>query len=380
MKTSEKQLAANRLNAQKSTGPRTPEGKNTSRSNSLTHGLCATTLVVEDARALRQRNLDYFDALRPLDDFQCWAVTNVSLLSFKIERSERMERDVRDKIAIKADLCWDDGHRFDAEMLGEQLGNRPAVVVEKLRATPQGCEWLIKRWSMLAYVANSGPGWDAGQVRVAFDLLATPVDFRKGQPGIEIDLDGNAIDPEIKPVEVARREIAELKRRMEEVAGIDQANRALAMADQYDDHDAELKRLRKYEGTLHSRVRWYMSQLDRKKPERETPRWMKEKWQGSVPSPQAQTTLTPANLPTAKLAMAIVPEPTPVQEPPPEWAGKVAWVDAIHAPFELEPDEIPPLGVKPDFPKIGSDRRVRKLKKAESRREADRRKVEKLRA
>jgi hypothetical protein len=54
-------------------------------------------------------------------------------------------------------------------------------------------------------------------------------------------------------------------------------------------------------------------------------------------------------------------------------------VEAIHAPLELEPDEIPPIGERPDYPKILSDRRIEKLMKAEGRPEARRRKAEKLR-
>jgi soluble lytic murein transglycosylase-like protein len=44
--STDKQIAANRLNAQKSTGPRTPEGRAAVRLNGVKHGLYAETLVL----------------------------------------------------------------------------------------------------------------------------------------------------------------------------------------------------------------------------------------------------------------------------------------------------------------------------------------------
>jgi hypothetical protein len=44
-------LAANRANAQKSTGPRTPEGKAQSRMNGVKHGMCCVEVVPEADRA-----------------------------------------------------------------------------------------------------------------------------------------------------------------------------------------------------------------------------------------------------------------------------------------------------------------------------------------
>jgi hypothetical protein len=43
----DKQIAANRLNAQKSTGPKTPEGRAAVRLNGVTHGLTAETIVLK---------------------------------------------------------------------------------------------------------------------------------------------------------------------------------------------------------------------------------------------------------------------------------------------------------------------------------------------
>jgi hypothetical protein len=44
---SEKQLAANRANAARSTGPRTPQGKARSAQNSRKHGFTASTFAIE---------------------------------------------------------------------------------------------------------------------------------------------------------------------------------------------------------------------------------------------------------------------------------------------------------------------------------------------
>jgi hypothetical protein len=364
-----------------STGPRTAAGKAVSRSNALVHGLCASVLVPEDAKMVFHRTNDFFDTLRPQNDFHCWCVSEVSIVTLRIDRSERIDRRVRDKIAIRAETSWDDDKRLEAELLGEQLANRPAVVIERLKATPQGCEWLVGRWAMLAYEAESKGAWTPSQIQLAYDLLATPADFRDGQkPGVSVDLDGKVIDPGDDLAAVARREIAELKARIERIAGLDEANRALAMADLNDDHDPELKRVRRYEGTLHTQLRWYMKQLQETAPTREVPQWLKAKWigqQAEVKAVREAETKQKEELayraPAAKL-----PEAEPVAEPKPDWYNPRPYSERLGAPFELEPHEIPPIGQKPDFDAILAARASKKRKKVEDLREDRRPKVRRL--
>jgi hypothetical protein len=104
------------------------------------------------------------------------------------------------------------------------------------------------------------------------------------------------------------------------------------------------------------------------------PRWLKDKWLGH----QVEFNNALEDM-KAQDAAARLPEPEPVAEPTPEWVKKPTdRVDGIHAPFELEPDEIPPLGVPADFEAILADRQVKKRKKVEDLRDQRRRQAKRL--
>ena len=62
------QIAANRANAQSSTGPRTREGKAASSQNALSHGLTTCDLVVKSGEKdeFTQFTQDIWDEVQPL--------------------------------------------------------------------------------------------------------------------------------------------------------------------------------------------------------------------------------------------------------------------------------------------------------------------------
>jgi hypothetical protein len=358
MIVSESRIQANRRNALLSTGPRTPEGKERSRANALKHGLCASVVVEENLELVQERTNRLFFALKPQNEYHNWLVDKAAILSIRIDRSERMERRVRDKVSLKAELVWDDDRQLEIEVLGSMLGCQPAETVAALKKSPLGCEWLMTRWAMLAYVADIDKVWTEEQTHLAFDMLATPAAFRKGRkPGDALDFDGHLIEPSSDLAGVARREIAALKARREVAADIDEVERALAEADLTNDADPEIRRLRRYESALYRRLRWCVGQINEASPHKR---------------------------PASGLEPHSIAPPHPEEKPEPmtedEKLAAVHPANSIHPPFCLEPDECPGPGQEADIPMILKGRKDKRSRKAEARRNSQRRKVEKLRA
>jgi hypothetical protein len=357
---SQARLDANRRNCLKSTGPKTPEGKERSRANALKHGLCASVVVSEDLPLIQARAEEIYRALKPNNDYQAWHVDRAAVMTLRIERCERMERRIRDKVALRAELTWDDDRRLEAEVLGGMLAKKPSETVEALRRSPHGCEWLMTRWALLAHAADTNPSnrWTEDQTTLAFDLLATPAQFRAGRkPGASIDFEGNVVDLADDSAAVARRMVAELRERREVVDGLDEVEQVLAGADLDHDSDAQLRRLRRYESTLHRRFRWAVGQITASthnlRPDPGlVPRWL----EAPIPTPQ--------------------PDPMSADEK----AAAAHPSDSFSPPFDLEPDEYPEPGQKADIPLILESRRVKRIAKAEARRRIRRRQLDALRA
>jgi hypothetical protein len=174
MASSEAPVIANRQNSLKSTGPKTPEGKEKSRADALKHGLCSTILVSEDLEAVSERANEWFYCLKPQNSHQSWQVSKVAIISLRIDRCERMERRLRDRSMLRAELTWDEDRILEVEILVSKLARRPSEITRQLRATPQGCDWLMERWAILARAADVNGSWSSDQTRLAFDECPEP--------------------------------------------------------------------------------------------------------------------------------------------------------------------------------------------------------------
>jgi hypothetical protein len=91
---SPRKLAANRANAAKSTGPRTPEGKARSAQNNRKHGFTASTFAVirlEDLQEIAHLRAGLLAVYRPVNSQELSAIERIAHTQQAILRASRLE-------------------------------------------------------------------------------------------------------------------------------------------------------------------------------------------------------------------------------------------------------------------------------------------------
>jgi len=93
---SEKQLAANRRNAEKSTGPRTAEGKSNSSRNNLRHGLTGhiSLLPTEDREAHDAFCNELIESFNPQTPVETQLATSIAEDSWRLNRATAIENNI----------------------------------------------------------------------------------------------------------------------------------------------------------------------------------------------------------------------------------------------------------------------------------------------
>ncbi len=203
---SQKRIDANRRNAKKSTGPRTPEGKSHSRFNRLQHGLAAkvTVLPGEDPAAFQTRVNAIVETFAPQNQVELELLERVAATTWSLDRATRaetarlrhnirheaIEREQREKaeaVALGQRLLWDargpwQNYPHDGFM-GLSTHSRiswsknpadphtPALLVLGLERTVAGCRWLLDRWAELRARLEPGEAWAASDQFKAIRLL-----------------------------------------------------------------------------------------------------------------------------------------------------------------------------------------------------------------
>jgi len=155
-----KQIEANRINAQLSTGPRTEAGKEASKANALKHGFRAQAFEVlpnEDPEVFAARLDSWNRDLAPTNEVETHLVRHAAVTTWKLDRADRFEkasltRRVLD--AINACDCEDDDvpalreaaaiASFDPSIEGERLRRYQFSLNRELRQTVEALLKLRK--------------------------------------------------------------------------------------------------------------------------------------------------------------------------------------------------------------------------------------------
>ncbi len=164
-----RQLAANRANAKKSTGPKTRQGKLRSAYNSLNHGLCAVTVVLPGENAERYDYLrqEYMDHIRPATAIE------TQLADLFIADQWRRERGVRYEtaLALEGRAFWDRDIKkqypgiseavVDGLIFGRRANAKNDRTLQQLdRYERRLTSNSVRTWRLLKEIQNSRPPVD----------------------------------------------------------------------------------------------------------------------------------------------------------------------------------------------------------------------------
>ncbi|WP_435006053.1 hypothetical protein P12x_003728 [Tundrisphaera lichenicola] len=146
MPCSPEQLAANRRNALKSSGPKTEEGKARSRANGLKHSLTGQGVVIppEDAEEVARRSEVLEAEMKPSSELSRILIGRVAALSVRLERSVRQEFAAVAEKVRNARADFDDARRSEVEHMLSWITAEPATYARRLRQSPEGVDAVIR--------------------------------------------------------------------------------------------------------------------------------------------------------------------------------------------------------------------------------------------
>ena len=189
-----RQAAANRQNAQKSTGPKTEEGKAQSRQNGMTHGLTTTAFVSNKyAAKFEERKAAWKPNFAPADQWQDFQLSQVVLCSIRLEQCQSADQKRRvelTKAATEPGSKWELARYLEVVRLSESLKRNPPRVALELWLTVYGRMWMLVQWQRLLLAlpatATEESQWTEAETQETLDLMGVARKLRAGMASIFI--------------------------------------------------------------------------------------------------------------------------------------------------------------------------------------------------
>jgi hypothetical protein len=175
MPTSEARILANRKNASKSTGPSSISGKESSRENSLKHGLSGKGIVIAevDQAEVERRKTVLLLEMAPISAMGVILVSQMAMLSVRMERCAEQEIAAVASRVRNAASEFDEARYQRAEELLLGLGENPRGNLRRLLKMPEGVELMFQSWNDLrSDLSREGkPLWTAAHLVEAAGLM-----------------------------------------------------------------------------------------------------------------------------------------------------------------------------------------------------------------
>ena len=180
---SDAQIEANQANAQKSTGPRTMEGKMKSRRNALKHGLASEgdVLPAREEKKFKERHAKWSAELKLKSDMERY---QLELMVFATVQFDCCRQHEMAEIGRRRRVAEDNWEASQEKRIAECLEHwtmRPAECLEQLQEFTAGCEWIMERWAELVDALTDNGIWSFDENRMAMRLLGWPPEmFHEG--------------------------------------------------------------------------------------------------------------------------------------------------------------------------------------------------------
>jgi hypothetical protein len=153
--SNEKQLAANRGNAKKSTGPKTRAGKAMVALNSVAHGIYCVSPVIEGSESKRAWTAYRFamlDNLAPIGMLELTLAERIILTAWRLRRITHFETA---QIRIAQESAFEDVGRTLKFKLDRHQRGADEVDVQKILDEPSWREWRWRSVSALATASDT---------------------------------------------------------------------------------------------------------------------------------------------------------------------------------------------------------------------------------
>ncbi len=177
------QIEANQANAQKSTGPRTMEGKMTSRRNALKHGLASEgdVLPIRDEKKFKERLACWSGECKPQSDMELYQLETAVFATVQLDRCRRHEMAEIGRRRRVAEENWEATQAKRVNACVEHWTTRPAECVAQLEQFTRGCDSIVATWNELGDALKAKEFWSVGEAWMAMRLLGWPPEmFHEG--------------------------------------------------------------------------------------------------------------------------------------------------------------------------------------------------------